>query len=240
LFISVVDMKILLLEQEKAFQVEIADFLEKEGHWCEVQDTPVTARISLTADYYDVVIFNVTALNEGEKELLKFLKQTGLNRKAILTYQINEVVTRNKVQSLDIISLEKPYGLTELAAKMNAVFNYEHSEPGEVFFFNEIKVNVPGRMVHVKNKAVNLTRLEYDLLLYFITNRARILSKHAIAQQLAYDDSDTLSDFGFLYAHIKNLKRKLKALGCSDYIKTVYGVGYRFEKDSMPENCSLP
>ncbi len=84
------------------------------------------------------------------------------------------------------------------------------------------------KTVTVKNISVDLTRKEYDLLLYLATNKNRVVSKNAIAENLSGDGADLFDNFDFIYAHMKNLKKKLIAAGCDDYIKSVYGMGYKF------------
>ncbi len=83
--------------------------------------------------------------------------------------------------------------------------------------------------VKVSNKTVNLTKKEYDLLIYFISNQSKVITKNAIAEHLWGDEIDLSDDFDFIYTHIKNVRRKLIEAGANDYIKSMYGVGYKFE-----------
>ena len=81
----------------------------------------------------------------------------------------------------------------------------------------------------MNNEAVSLTKKEFDLLLLFIGNKNRIISKNALAEHLSGDMADMLDNHDFVYAHIKNLKRKLTEAGYNNYLKTVYGTGYKWE-----------
>jgi len=78
------------------------------------------------------------------------------------------------------------------------------------------------------DKLLDLTRMEYDLLLYFTGNKNRVISKGAMAEHILGDNMDTAGNYDFLYTHIKNLRKKLLQAGCPDYIKSVYGLGYKF------------
>ena len=80
----------------------------------------------------------------------------------------------------------------------------------------------------VKGKNIDLTRMEYDLLIYFTSNKNKVISKGAIAEHLWGDNMDLADNYDFLYTHIKNLRKKLLQAGCADYIKSVYGLGYKF------------
>ena len=75
---------------------------------------------------------------------------------------------------------------------------------------------------------VDLTNTEFNLLLYFVSNKNRVLSKTNLAEYM----SSKYFDYGFsddvIYGHIKNLKKKLEKSGAPDYIKNIYGVGYKF------------
>jgi DNA-binding response OmpR family regulator len=86
-----------------------------------------------------------------------------------------------------------------------------------------------GKTIRVNGKMVDLTRKEYDLLLFLISNKNRVVTKNAIAEHLSGDDAEIFDNFDFIYAHMKNLKKKLSEASCPDYIKTVYGLGYKFE-----------
>lgn len=82
--------------------------------------------------------------------------------------------------------------------------------------------------LHWTSRLLNLTPKEYDLLLYFLANQHRVLRRESIAEHLLGDDADQMDDFNFIYSHIKNLRKKLIDLGCLDYLKAVYGIGYKF------------
>ena len=82
--------------------------------------------------------------------------------------------------------------------------------------------------VLVHNKKIDLTTKEFSLLLYFTSNQNRVLSKTVLGEYM----SSSYDDYGFtddlVYTHIKNLKKKLSSSGCAEYIKNIYGIGYKF------------
>jgi DNA-binding response OmpR family regulator len=93
---------------------------------------------------------------------------------------------------------------------------------------NELLLDLSEKTLHVHDKLVELTRKEYELLLYFIGNKNRVISKHAIAEHLWGDSMDMADNYDFIYTHIKNLRKKLIQADSSDYIKSIYGMGYKF------------
>ncbi|MDB5111007.1 MAG: DNA-binding response regulator, OmpR family, contains and winged-helix (wHTH) domain, partial [Mucilaginibacter sp.] len=94
--------------------------------------------------------------------------------------------------------------------------------------YDEISINLPAREVEVSSIPIVLTRKEYDMLLYFIANKGKVISKNAIAEHLWGDEIDLIDSFNFIYTHIKNIRKKLMDTAQKDYIKSIYGVGYKF------------
>ena len=83
------------------------------------------------------------------------------------------------------------------------------------------------REVFVNKEVLELTLKEYELLLYFIANKNRVLTKQNIAEHLWGDNVDFLDSFDFVYQHIKNLRKKISHINNKDFIKTIYGLGYK-------------
>ncbi|HEY4798268.1 MAG TPA: winged helix-turn-helix domain-containing protein, partial [Bacteroidia bacterium] len=82
--------------------------------------------------------------------------------------------------------------------------------------------------VRVNGKIATLTKKEFDLLLFFISNKNRVVTKESIAEHLWGDEADAADSFDFIYSHIKNLRKKIMDAGGDDYIRSVYGMGYKF------------
>jgi DNA-binding response OmpR family regulator len=124
--------------------------------------------------------------------------------------------------------LTKPFHLPELSVRIAAIIRRKNLQGNNQMQFQEICVDIKGKMVTVNNDPLVLTRKEYELLLYFMINKNRILSKNAIAEHLWGDDMDIADNHDFIYTHIKNLRRKMMQAGAGDYIQSVYGMGYKF------------
>jgi DNA-binding response OmpR family regulator len=127
--------------------------------------------------------------------------------------------------------LTKPFHLSELLVRIQALIRRKQFKGNNLVSFNEIEIDIFSKTVSVNNKKIDITKKENELLLYLIGNENRVLSKSAIAEHLSGDMADMLDNHDFVYAHIKNLKNKLKEAGCSEYIKTVYGLGYKWQND---------
>ena len=124
--------------------------------------------------------------------------------------------------------LPKPFHLAELGMRVYAIIRRKEFGASNTLENNGIKINLLEKSVEANGRPVTLTKSEYDLLLFFIGNRNRVLSKGAIAEHLSGDFADMMDNFDFVYTHIKNLKAKLAQTGMPNCIQNVYGMGYKW------------
>ncbi|MFT5251538.1 MAG: DNA-binding response OmpR family regulator, partial [Flavobacteriales bacterium] len=125
--------------------------------------------------------------------------------------------------------LTTPFHLSELAARIFSVIRRKQFKNSNIITQNEIKLDLIAKNVYVHEQKVDLTKTEYDLLLFFMGNKNKVISKNILAEHLSGDFADMLDNHDFIYAHIKNLKKKLNLSGGDSYLKTVYGTGYKWE-----------
>ncbi|PKP15665.1 MAG: DNA-binding response regulator, partial [Bacteroidetes bacterium HGW-Bacteroidetes-23] len=138
----------------------------------------------------------------------------------------------DKIKGLQIGAddyLTKPFHLSELAARIYSVIRRKQFGNSNTVRQNEIEIDLLAKTISVHNHPVILTKKEFDLLLYFVGNKNRVISKSTLAEHLTGDFADMLDNHDFVYTHIKNLKKKLIEAGCESYLKTVYGTGYKWE-----------
>jgi DNA-binding response OmpR family regulator len=137
----------------------------------------------------------------------------------------------DKIHGLDLGAddyITKPFSLSELNSRIKAVLRRKQFDGTNIMTFNEISINTESKSVSINGNDIILTKKEYDLLLFFLINKNRVLTKEAIAEHLWEDNIDLASNFDFIYTHLNNIRRKIKSAGGSDYIKTLYGMGYKF------------
>ncbi|HWZ23020.1 MAG TPA: response regulator transcription factor, partial [Cytophagaceae bacterium] len=138
----------------------------------------------------------------------------------------------DRIEGLEIGSddyLTKPFHLSELNARIKSVIRRRSFQGSKEITFNEIRINPDSRQVYVSDKEIIFTGKEYDLLVFFIANKARVIPKDSIAEHLWGDHMDQADSYDFLYTHVKNMRKKLVQSGCKDYLSTVYGIGYKFQ-----------
>lgn len=207
----------------------MAQFLRQESYVCEVAYTANEANEKILLFDYDCILLDIS-LPDGNG--LKILEKLRENHKTDGVIMITAKGSfDDRIAGLNLGAddyLPKPFYLPELSARISAVIRRKRFDGNNKISFHEIEVDLLGKTVSVSGKEIELTRKEYDLLIFLIANKNRVVSKNAIAEHLSGDDAELMDKFDFIYSHIKNLKKKLTESGCEDYIKTIYGLGYKF------------
>ncbi|MEO8413416.1 MAG: response regulator transcription factor [Ginsengibacter sp.] len=222
-------MKILIIEDEKALQESIVKYLEHQGFICEAVSDFVKGKEKVIQFVYDCIVVDIGLPKGSGLDIVKELKYMESKAGIIIISAKNAL--EDKLNGLDLGAddyLAKPFYLSELTARINAITRRRNFDGNKVTTFSEIKLEAEARRVTVNDKPVDLTDKEYRLLEYFIANQRRLLTKGAIAEHVWGDEYLHASNFDFIYTHIKNLRKKLIDAGSGDYIKTVYRAGYRF------------
>jgi len=222
-------MKILIIEDERALRESIQQYLAHQGYLCETVGNFVDGLEKVYSFHYDCVVVDIGLPYGSGLDIVKALKEIESKSGIIIISAKNAL--EDKLKGLELGSddyLTKPFHLSELNARINAIIRRRNFGGSKIIQFQEIRLDPEAQRVTVNNKAVDLTEKEYQLLEYFIANQRRVLTKAAIAEHIWGDEYDQVSNYDFIYTHIKNLRKKLMDTGCEDYIKTVYGTGYRF------------
>jgi DNA-binding response OmpR family regulator len=220
-------MKVLIVEDEAALAKSIADFLSRSGAIVESAST-LDAGLRVTArNPYDCILLDVMLPDGNGLDILKAMKRAN-NDAGIIVISAKNSLT-DKVRGLALGAddyLTKPFQLVELNARIHAVVRRKKHEGKPVVAFREIEIDTFACQARVHATPVPLTRKEYDLLLFFMANKNRVLSKESIAEHLWGDYILDAAAFDFIYAHVKNLRKKIQQAGGRDYITTVHGLGY--------------
>lgn len=223
-------MKILLIEDEPELQKSIKQYLEIEGNVVEIASEYSKAEEKIAIYDYDCILVDITLPNGSGLDLIKQVKLKKSKAGIIIISAKNSL--DDKIFGLDLGAddyLPKPFHLSELNSRIKALYRRKNFDGRMEIIVNEIRIIPDERSVFVNDKNVVLTSKEYDLLLYFIANKNRVVSKNALAEHLWGDDSDRLDKFDFIYNHVKNLRKKLLENKCEDYLQTIYGIGYNFK-----------
>lgn len=223
-------MKILIVEDERALSESIATYLKSENYLCEIANNFKLALEKIENFEYDCILLDITLPDGNGLNILKALRKNNKTDGVIIISAKNSI--EDKIDGLNLGAddyLAKPFHLSELSARISAVIRRRRFEGSTNIVVNEFVIDTVAKTVYVNNVALDITRKEYDLLLYLVVNKNRVISKSAIAEHITGDRADYFDNFDFVYAHIKNLKKKIAAAGADDYIKSIYGMGYKFE-----------
>lgn len=223
-------MKILIVEDEKELSRSMVKYLQRESYTCDVAYNFIDGRSKMESFDYDCILLDITLPDGNGLNVLKELKADKKTDGVIIISAKDSIDDRIAGLNLGADDyLAKPFHLSELSARIAAVIRRRRFDGNKVIVLNELTIDTFAKTVSVNGIGVDLTRKEFDLLLYLVTNKNRVISKNAIAEHLSGDEADVFDNFDFIYAHIKNLKKKLVQADCEDYIKSVYGMGYKFD-----------
>jgi DNA-binding response OmpR family regulator len=222
-------MKILLIEDEHALAQSITEYLSGEDYLCEHAATYGDAVERISLYDYDCILLDLMLPGGDGLQLLETMKN-GNVRTGVIIISAKDSLD-DKIRGIHIGAddyLPKPFHLSELSARIYALIRRTRYESNNIVWSGNLKIDLLSKEVSVNGETVVLTRKEFDLLLFLIGNKNRVISKKALAEHLSGDMADMFDNQDFVYAHIKNLKAKIHRAGCVDAIKTIYGMGYKW------------
>lgn len=222
-------MKILIIEDERQLSDSIAAYLGAQSYLCEQAFTFSDALMRVGVYDYDCVLLDLMLPGGDGLDILKRLRDRRNNVGVIIISAKGSL--DDKLRGLEIGAddyLPKPFPLPELSMRIYALIRRKEFSASNILQSGAVSIHLLERTVTVNGTPVELTKTEYELLLFFISNSGRTIAKSSIAEHLSGEMADLLDNFDFIYSHIKNLKSKLARLGCKDCIKTIYGTGYKW------------
>lgn len=222
-------MKILIIEDEHKLSDSIVDYLKGEKYLCEQAFDFDEAMMKSRLYDYDCVLLDLMLPGGSGLDILHDIKQRN-NPAGVIIISAKDSLD-DKVKGLQIGAddyLAKPFHLAELSMRIYAVIRRKEFGANNTLECGGICINLLEKNVTANGHTLTLTKSEYELLLFFIGNKNRVLSKSAIAEHLSGEFADMMDNFDFIYTHIKNLKAKLAEAGIRDSVKNVYGMGYKW------------
>jgi DNA-binding response OmpR family regulator len=222
-------MKLLIIEDEEGLRESIEEYFTEAGNICETASTYSAAMTKVELYRYDCILLDITLPGGNGISILKKLKENNFTDGVLIISAKNSLDDR--LQGLDLGAddyLVKPFHLSELKARVSAIIRRKMYNGSNLLVFNEISIDLQAKTVSVHDNPLKFTRKEFALLIYFIANKGKVVSKNAIAEHLWGDGIDLADNFDFIYSHIKNIRKKLVEAGANDYIQAAYGMGYKF------------
>ena len=209
--------------------MSINDYLRMEGHICELAQNYSQGSLKTADNRYDCIILDIGLPDGNGLDIIKDLKANKISDGILILSakgSLDDKLLGLKIGADDYLT--KPFHFAELSARINSIYRRNNLSGQNEVSFNEIRVNTYDKQAYANDKILTLTRKEYDLLLFFITNNNRIITKESIVEHLWGDEVVVTDSFDFVYTHVKNLRKKIVATGSKNYIKCIYGFGYKF------------
>ena len=221
-------MKILIIEDDLSFQEILRRTLEQERYIVEVAPNYRTGLIKLSDYTYDCILLDINLPDGNGLNLLRELKEMKKTSSLIIISARDSI--EDKVEGLDLGAddyLAKPFHLAELLSRIKRVIRRNNHGGEQYVSYGNVKVNPHTFDIWVGDTKQELSRKEFDLLLYFMQRPSRLVSKSMLAEAIWGDHFDDVDNYDFIYAQIKNLRKRLTAWNASIEIASVYGMGYK-------------
>ena len=199
-------MKILIVEDERKLSDSIVAYLNGERYLCEQAFTYADAKMKVNMYEYDCILLDLMLPGGNGLDILSDIRSKS-NPAGVIIVSAKDSLD-DKVKGLEIGAddyLAKPFHLAELSMRIYAVIRRKAFSASNVLENNGIKINLLEKSVTVNGRPIVLTKSEYDLLLFFIGNKNRVISKSAMAEHLSGEMADMMDNHDFVYTHIKNL-----------------------------------
>lgn len=223
-------MKLLLVEDEPLLLEEMESYLTEQGYRCERAINFHEGQEKMYLYQYDVIVLDITLPGGSGLNLLRDLKLENKNTGVLIVSAKNAL--RDKVSGLEMGAddyITKPFHMEELNARIFAILRRRSFDGENEIHIDELVINMGAKTVTVKSELIPLTKKEFELLLYFVINKNRVVSRQSIAEHLWGDHYDMADNYDTVYVHTMNLRKKLSQHSNIDYIKTVHGMGYKWK-----------
>lgn len=222
-------MKILIVEDDNDLREITTHSLEKERYVVSQAPDYRTALQKIEDYDYDCILLDIMLPDGNGLDLLAELHALGKHTNVIILSAKDSL--EDKVNDLDLGAddyLPKPFHLAELHARIKSLLRRKLREGERKLQVGNVELFPDDFRVMVQGKEIELNRKEYDILNYFMSRPGRLVNKNTLAESVWGDHIDQVDNFDFIYAQIKNLRKRLKDAGATPELKSVYGFGYKF------------
>ena len=220
--------KILIIEDEPSLRELIERALVNEGYVVESAADYIAAETKVAGYNYDCILLDIMLPGGSGLDILKRLRDMSRRENVIIISARDSVDDR--VAGLELGAddyLPKPFHMSELMARVRSVLRRGKTGGQLTIDMGNISLDPASRIVTIAGSRVELLKKEFDVLLYFMQRPNHLVDKVVLAEAVWGDYADESDNFHFVYAQIKNLRRKLEEAGADIMIRSVYGFGYK-------------
>jgi DNA-binding response OmpR family regulator len=221
-------MKILIVEDEPSLRELTERAMRNEGYVVECAEDFITAETKIAGYNYDCILLDIMLPGGSGLDLLEQLRSMGRGENVIIISARDSVDDR--VAGLELGAddyLAKPFHMSELVARVRSVLRRGRSGGELSIDIENVSLTPSSRRVVVDGREMSLLKKEFDILHYFMQRPEHLVDKAVLAEAVWGDYADESDNFQFIYAQIKNLRRKLKEANARIEIRSIYGFGYK-------------
>ena len=221
-------MKVLIVEDEIDILESIRTYLVQQGFVCEAVSTYMDAAEKIQLYQYDCLIIDLMLPDGSGMNIIRLAKKLKIDAGILILTAKNSL--EDKLEGLELGAddyLTKPFHLSELNARIKAIIRRKYFNGDNTVHCGNLMIDLRKRLVYCEDKEIVLTKKEYELLEYFVMNKNSVLPKTSLAEHCWGDNIDQVDSFDFLFAQIKNLKKKFKKFNVQLEIQNIYGIGYK-------------
>ena len=223
-------MFILIVEDNPDLSERLRSLLEAENYTVDTSMDGEDALEKIWGESHDLILLDIMLPKLNGLEVLRTIRQEGLSTPVLMLTAKGDVV--DKVQGLNLGAddyLAKPFSLSELLARIRALLR-RGNEANPLIECGDVTLDTVSRVVLKKGEAVDLTTKEFSILEFLMHNRGRVISRFVLAEHVWGENFDPFTMSNVVNVHIKNLRKKLQAVGSESLVKTVRGAGYTIDK----------
>lgn len=224
-------MKLLIVEDDPSLLELMRRALAEEKYVVETASDFAGADAKIAGYTYDCILLDIMLPGGSGLRLLDHIKEQGRRENVIIISARDSL--DDKVYGLEHGAddyLPKPFHIAELKARIRSVLRRGRTGGNLSIEYGNVSIQPDSGCVEVAGMPVQLLKKEFDILLYFMQRPGHIVEKSVLAESVWGDHADQADDYHFVYAQMKNLRRKLEAAGADIEIKAVYGFGYKLVK----------
>lgn len=225
-------MKLLVVEDNMDLLEAVHETMLSEKYLCEIAANYPDAHEKIFLYAYDIFIVDINLPGGSGLDLIREIKTVNPETGIIVISARNSL--DDKLEGFDLGAddyVTKPFDMAELVARVKSLVRRRFFSGSNTVSNGGITINTTTREVWAMDREIGLTKSEFDILLFFFSNQGRVLTRESIAEHIWGDNMDLADSFDFIYSHIKNLRKKIMETGCSNPIRAVYGIGYKFEPE---------